>query len=57
MEEHIQAAVFFNETRNIIQVEFSNFDNKEEAMEAAKWLIAALGISTVNVKPQDETIH
>lgn len=57
MDEHIQAAVFFNETRNIVQVEFSNFDNKEEAMEAAKWLIAALGISTVNVKPQDETIH
>ena len=57
MDEQIQAAVYFDEMKNTVQVELSNFDNKDIAMEAARLIIAALGIQTFSVKEETKTIH
>jgi len=57
VDEQIQAAVYFDEMKNTVQVELSNFDNKDIAMEAARLIIAALGIQTFSVKEETKTIH
>lgn len=56
MDEHIQAAVFLNETTNTVNIELSNFENSTVAMEAANLIIAALGIKVVE-NTNEETLH
>ena len=55
MDTDINAAVLFNETTNTVTIELKNFANKEDALEAAKFVIAALNIPEVSAP--DDTIH
>ena len=56
MDEHIQAAVFLNETTNTVNIELSNFENAVAALEAANLIISALGIKVIDNSIK-ETLH
>ena len=55
MDTDINAAVLFNETNNTVTIELKNFANKEDAVDAARFVIAALNIP--EVAAADDTIH
>ena len=55
MDTDINAAVLFNETNNTVTIELKNFANKEDALETARFVIAALNIPEVSAV--DGTIH
>ena len=44
MTTDIVAAVFYDDNKDTVTVELTNFLNKDEAMETANLIIAALGI-------------
>ena len=48
MTTDIVAAVFYDDNKDTVTVELTNFLNKDEAMETANLIIAALGITKVN---------
>jgi len=57
MTTDIVAAVFYDEEKDTVKVELTNFINKDEAMETANLIIAALGITKVNPIKITETLH
>ena len=57
MTTDIVAAVFFDEEKDTVRVELTNFLNKDEAMETANLIIAALGITKVEPLKITETLH
>ncbi len=60
MHEQIQAAVFFDEQKNLVRLDLTNFIDKDDALAAAELIIAALNIQKViplEVKTNKETIH
>ena len=61
MHEQIQAAVFFDEQKNLVRLDLTNFIDKDDALAAAELIIAALNIQKVIplevVKEKKETIH
>ena len=54
---NIQALVTYDEENKTVNVELTNFVDKTEAMDTAKYIIAALGISEVHPLKVEETIH
>jgi hypothetical protein len=57
MTTDIVAAVFFDEEKDTVRVELTNFLNKDEAMETANLIIAALGITKVEPLKITQTLH
>ena len=60
MHEQIQAAVFFDEQKNLVRLDLTNFIDKDDALAAAELIIAALNIQMViplEVNANKETIH
>tara|TARA_B100000214_G_scaffold374453_1_gene357276 strand:+ start:1406 stop:1579 length:174 start_codon:yes stop_codon:yes gene_type:complete len=57
MDEQITAAVFVDEKQETVRVEFSNFESQADAIEAANYIIAALGIAKIPSVRTKETIH
>mgnify|MGYP003146190729 CR=1 FL=1 len=60
MHEQIQAAVFFDEQKNLVRLDLTNFIDKDDAIAAAELIIAALNIQKViplEVNTNKETIH
>ena len=57
MDEQITAAVFVDEKQETVRVEFSNFESQADAIEAANYIIAALGIAKIPSVNTNETIH
>ena len=57
MTTNIVAAVFYDEEKDTVKVELTNFINKDEAMETANLIIAALGITKVEPLKISETLH
>ena len=60
MHEQIQAAVFFDEQKNLVRLDLTNFIDKDDALAAAELIIAALNIQKViplEVNANKETKH
>ncbi len=57
MTTDIVAAVFYDDKKDTVTVELTNFINKDEAMETANLIIAALGITKVDPMRISETLH
>lgn len=57
MNTDIVAAVYFDEEKDTVKVELSNFINKDEAIETANLIIAALGITKVEPLKIKQTLH
>ncbi len=55
--EHIQALVTYDDENKTLKVELTNFVDKTEAMDTAKYIIAALGIAEVHPLKVEDTIH
>ena len=55
--EHIQALVTYDDENKTLKVELTNFVDKTEAMDTAKYIIAALGIAEVHPLEISETLH
>ena len=55
--KHIQALVTYDEENKTLKVELTNFVDKTEAMDTAKYIIAALGIAEVHPLKISETLH
>ena len=56
----IQASVVFDEKKNLVRLDLTNFIDKEDALAAAELIIAALNIqkiATFNMKPEGATTH
>jgi len=55
--DNIVAAVFYDDNKDTVRLELTNFGNKEDALEAANFIIAALGIKKVDPIRISETLH
>ena len=56
----IQASVVFDEKKNLVRLDLTNFIDKEDALAAAELIIAALNIQKVmpiTVNKPNETVH
>ena len=54
----LQAVVIYDEKNNKINIELTNFNDKEDALMAARFIIAALNITDVSLPPNNEdTVH
>ena len=54
---NIQALVTYDDENKTVKVELTNFIDKTEAMDTAKYIIAALGIAEVHPLKVEDTIH
>ena len=54
---NIVAAVFYDDKKDTVRLELTNFGNKEDALEAANFIIATLGITKTNIVSVNETVH
>ena len=55
--DNIVAAVFYDDKKDTVRLELTNFGNKEDALEAANFIIATLGITNTNIVAVNETVH
>ena len=55
----IQASVVFDEKKNLVRLDLTNFIDKDDALAAAELIISALNIRRIMplVAPEGETIH
>jgi len=57
-EELLQAIVLYDEQNNKVNIQLSNFTDKEDALTAARFIIAALNITDVSLPPsKEDTVH
>ena len=55
--DNIVAAVFYDDKKDTVRLELTNFGNKEDALESANFIIATLGITKTNIVSVNETVH
>tara|TARA_R100000808_G_scaffold10857_1_gene28487 strand:- start:780 stop:965 length:186 start_codon:yes stop_codon:yes gene_type:complete len=54
----LQAVVLYDEKNNKVNIQLSNFTDKEDALTAARFIIATLNITDVSLLPDNEdTLH
>ena len=54
----LQAVVLYDEKNNKVNIELTNFNDKEDALMAARVIIAALNIQDVSLPPNTkDTVH